>query len=130
MRLSFPPAPSCPRRSLARGGALLNALSRGAADAGGDDAARALALFLLERGAAPLLRGLEAWIFDGRLDDRHGEFFVRDRNMLAALGGARARGSGGRSGSGSGSRSRSAGEGGGLDDDNDDDDDAGAAGEG
>lgn len=61
----------------ATGGALLSALSASLSRSG-DDSARALGGFLLERAAAPYLRALQRWLYAGELDDPHAEFLVVD----------------------------------------------------
>jgi gamma-tubulin complex component 2 len=69
-------APGC------RGGALLSALSRAAAAHAGDAAAARLLQQLLAAAAAPYCRALGRWVYEGVVDDPHGEFLIQEAPHL------------------------------------------------
>ena len=65
------------------GGALLNAVHATAVGGSVDQHAREVYAFLLHKAAAPLLRMLERWLYEGELDDPYDEFMVSEDRSLA-----------------------------------------------
>ena len=69
----------------ARGGALLNVIHTQSILASGDPQAERLYGCILQRCAAPYLLMLHKWIYQGKVEDRYGEFMVEERPHRAYL---------------------------------------------
>eukprot|EP00762_Andalucia_godoyi_P000766 ANDGO_03807.mRNA.1 Spindle pole body component 97 len=64
------------------GGVLLNLLHKWSLKVAGDPAAKALLFFLMQKTAIPFFRMLEAWIYQGEIEDPYGEFLVAENKTL------------------------------------------------
>ncbi|KAH3758321.1 gamma-tubulin complex component 2 [Pelomyxa schiedti] len=63
----------------ARGGSLLNVISRLWVTQGGDECSDKLFLFLMQQASVPYLNFVKQWICEGLVDDPFHEFFVEQR---------------------------------------------------
>ena len=65
-----------------KGASVLNLLHREGADHAGDNAVSVLVQRLSKAAAAPYIRAVELWVYDGQVDDPYDEFLIVEQNSM------------------------------------------------